>query len=74
MQIEINKENPGEWKKQLDEIDNFLRESRKEFSRKYRYCCGCKDYRRLGSVYEDDYHGITVFRCCGCNAILEAFR
>lgn len=69
--IEINTTDPTEWAIQLNELEAFIKRSREELNRNYRFCLGCKSYKGVSDLREDNYKGTVVLRCHDCNAIVK---
>lgn len=80
MDIEINKQDPVEWLKQLNDIKEFVFNSKNEFNSIYRYCWGCNKYVKLSDGYEgratldtEEFLTITTpaIRCKDCGKVLK---
>ena len=67
----LTKHNVREYHDKLNEAEQDIKKLRQEVQNDYRYCLGCKDFVKRAEMYEDEYKGHAVLRCCNCDAIVE---
>lgn len=67
----LTKHNVREYHDKLNEAEQDIKRLRQEVQYNYRYCLGCKDFVKRAEMYEDEYKGHVVLRCCNCDAIVE---
>jgi hypothetical protein len=63
--------NSTEYGIMLYEAEMELDKIKREYSKTWRYCLGCKGTVKRSELYEDDFKGRVVLRCCNCDAIVE---
>lgn len=63
--------NPEEHRRLIYEAEKDIERIKREHSNTWRYCLGCKGYTKRAELYEDEYKGHVVLRCCKCDVIVE---
>ena len=53
----------------IKDVRGYLNALEHEFSTRYTYCCGCRDFTKLSLRYEENLEGRTVLRCGVCHSI-----
>lgn len=69
--LENRKDDPEECRRLIYEAEKDIERIKREHNNTWRYCLGCKGYTKRAELYEDEYKGHVVLRCCNCDAIVE---
>ena len=79
--MDIDKNNPEQWLKKLQDMKEFIYKSKNEFNSIYKYCWGCNKYVKFADGYEsrvtletDDCEHIIqtpAIRCKNCGKVLK---